>query len=934
MRDNETAFMALKPLVDPTVRKALYKLPDDKVSEDAVRDMYSNLVPGLVKMLAPVAGCDLSEEEIAEFTEVLISQYLHEMPVNKPSGFAYKSKECVPWVKEIQDGDWYFWDRYEQYLTDVKGWERNVVKSMADDTLNILDLVADPRHDGGHNGVDRRGLVVADVQSGKTSNYIGVMSRAADAGYKVIIVLAGIYNVLRSQTQQRIEEGFTGLRSTDNKPVGVGLISAKKRWNYGTSRIQDFGKRRLQAMMGSGGNSDKWIFVIKKNKSVLESLIEWLMTHPEIKGPLLLIDDEADNASINVKYAQDDVSVINSLIRKLLKHFHTSSYVGYTATPFANIFIDPNAETDNEGEDIFPRSFIYTLESSTTYFGAEKVLHDVDEEDRPKYVRYITDIDDIMPSKHKKDIVIPCLPSSLAEATRAFILSSAIRALRGDSDKHTTMMVNVSPYTAVQAQVTNLLKEYLRSVRVAARNYALLPEALKNQHLRDLHDTWLSEFDTSEYAWNDICDELYEVIRQIRVVLINSASKDSLDYEDPNVEHAIAVGGYRLSRGLTLEGLLVSYYSRNARAYDTLMQMARWYGYRPGYEDLCRIWMTRDAAGWYAFVSDATVELVAQLRNMRQLNSDPSMYGLMVRQSPKALMITARNKRGVGQVEKKPTNLNDSFVETTALIRDAETVTANFKAADNLVAALIESGAPDMPDTKKAVGFTGVEPSLVKEFISGYSGPEYIVGQPQKNSILASIDKLSGYLSDPRWDVVIVSGYENGKNGRALKQKRIGGKTIYFEGRYPGRDTNEHVARVGNKSRLSSRDVEAFGLTAAQKQEAEKNYRTATGVENTPGFVYRQVEGKRPLLVIHYIWLRYKLDAEGKSSTYDELVAKKQIVGWDGPEHAEQAVGWSISYPSLKDPHLLEFDYMLNGPAITALYGVNEDFDEDDPDEP
>ena len=934
MQEKDEAFVTLKPLVDPTVRKALYNLPDDKISEEAVREMYENLVPGFARMLGPVAGVTLTDSEIVEFTELLINQYLHEMPVNKPNGFAYKSKECIPWVREIQDDEWYFWERYEQYLTDVKGWERKVVKSMADDTLNILDLMADPRKDDSGNGADRRGLVVADVQSGKTSNYIGVMSRAADAGYRVIVVLAGIYNVLRSQTQQRIEEGFTGLRSTDNKPVGVGLISSEKRWNYGTSRIQDFGRKRLQAMMGTGGNSDNWIFVIKKNKSVLESLIEWLQTHPEIKGPLLLIDDEADNASINVKYAQDDVSAINGLIRKLLKQFHTSSYVGYTATPFANIFIDPNAETDNEGEDIFPRSFIYTLESSTTYFGAEKVLQDVDEEDRPRYVRFITDIEDALPSRHKKDTVIPYLPSSLAEAVRAFVISSTIRKLRGDGNQHTTMMVNVSPYTAVQAQVTELVKDYLRTIRIASRNYALLPEALKNPFLSDIHDTWLSEYSDCEFNWLDVCRELYDVIRVIDIVLINSASKDVLDYDKPNGEHVIAIGGYRLSRGLTLEGLLISYYSRNARAYDTLMQMARWYGYRPGYEDLCRIWMTRDAANWYAFVSDATVELISQLRNMRQLNSDPSMYGLMVRQSPKALMITARNKRGVGQIEKKPTNLNDSFVETTALLRDDEIVAANFKAADSLVDALLASGAPSMPDTKSSVGFTNVPPELVKDFIAAYTGPEYVVGQPQRNSILASIDKLSGYLADPTWDVVIVSGSEDGKRGRSLKEKRIGSRTIYYEGRFPGRDTNPQVARVGNKSRLSSRDVEAFGLTADEKKDVEKNYRTTKGGTNTPGVAYRQVEGKKPLLVVHYIWLRFKLDSEGVSATYNDLVDKKQISGWSDPSHGEPSIGWSISYPNLKDPHLLEFDYMLNGPAITALYGMNEDYDEDDPDEP
>lgn len=925
MANEQEQFKELRGHIDPAVRKVLLETPDGDIDEELVRATYDKMCRGLIPLYADMLGISLTDEEVGEFKELLIDQYLKELAVNKPSGFAYKNKECIPWVREVEDPDWYYWERYERYLIDEKGWERKVVKTMSEDTLNVLDLMADPRPSSKTHGADRRGLVVADVQSGKTSNYIGLMSRAADMGYRVIIVLAGIYNVLRSQTQIRIEEGFVGFDSTNNSPIGVGLISNTKRgWRCGSSRTLDFGKKWLQPLMVSGGRDDKWVFVIKKNRSVMESLIQWLQTHPEIRGPLLLIDDEADNASINVKYAKEEVSAINGLIRRLLKQFDVSSYVGYTATPFANILIDPKAETDDEGEDIFPRSFIYTLEASSTYFGSSQVFDDIDDETKnPKHIRYIEDIDPILPSKHKKGRPVTCLPESLKEAMRTFILASVIRALRGDAYAHTTMMINVSPYQNVQAQVAELVKEYLRTLKVAARSYALLPDALDNDSLKDLCETLHREFG-SEASWSQVSETIYDVLKRIDVATINSSSGDSLNYEAPNVEHVIAVGGYRLSRGLTLEGLLVSYYSRNSRAYDTLMQMARWFGYRPGYQDLCRVWMSREAASWYAFVADATVELIGQLRDMRRLNSDPSMYGLMVRQCPKSLTITARNKIGVGQTEKHPFNLNGSFIETTALYRDKSIVQSNFDCARALINRLLGLKVHALPNTGKSVGFTGVEPEEIRHFISEYKCVEGITGQPQGRTVLASIDRLEAHLTGrDGWDVVVING------GDKNASEDIGDQTIYYEGRFPGNGTDRNVARVGNKSRLSSRDVEAFGLSKEVRDGIDATYKKATGKTNTPGVSYRK-ERERPLLVIHFVRLRYRVDTEKGRKTYEGLVKDGQVRDWGSPEHHELNVGWSISYPVIDDPSLLQFDYLLNGPALAEY--TAEEYDEDDQD--
>lgn len=194
--------------------------------------------------------------------------------------------------------------------------------------------------------------------------------------------------------------------------------------------------------------NEPWLFVIKKNSNSLKQVYEWLRDNASPDDQLLLVDDEADNASINGKYKrdrrEDEPTRINGQIRNILHYFTRKCYVGYTATPYANILIDPETDTDKFGKDLFPSSFIYTLEESTDYFGAEKVFADFDEMN-PRHLRFIDDIDLILPPKHKSDYQVNAIPESLKEAIRTFLLATTIRALRGDGDKHSTMMVNVSP---------------------------------------------------------------------------------------------------------------------------------------------------------------------------------------------------------------------------------------------------------------------------------------------------------------------------------------------------------------------------------------------------------------------------------------------------------------------------------------------------------
>ena len=298
-----------------------------------------------------------------------------------------------PWLDDAKASiEPFYWERYKKLLLKT-GLPQDVVTSTDFVTDRILSRLGNPRLE---EKWDRRGMVVGHVQSGKTANYSGLICKAADAGYRLIIVIAGIHNNLRNQTQARIDEGFIGRdtakagQNRGDHAIGVGLFDDRNVPVSLTSAKRDFHKETAST---NTSQIDSYkvpvVLVIKKNPSTLKNLLDWLRDNSAkgddlmIDQPMLLIDDEADNASINTKYAKDEVTKINAQIRDLLATFHRSCYVGYTATPFANIFVDPDQYDDALKEDLFPRHFIIGLDAPTNYFGASKVFIDGLPEDGP-----------------------------------------------------------------------------------------------------------------------------------------------------------------------------------------------------------------------------------------------------------------------------------------------------------------------------------------------------------------------------------------------------------------------------------------------------------------------------------------------------------------------------------------------------------------------
>ena len=604
------------------------------------------------------------------------------------------------WVSQNrEDIEWFYWNRYKAQL-NKNGFGPTVVGKMDIVTDKVLDLLQNPKDTGSW---ERKGLVVGHVQSGKTANYAGLTCKALDAGYKVVIILAGLLNSLRRQTQGRIDAGVIGLDSSlmledipiEEKLIGVGKIDHRIRPVSITTAHSDFNKviaTKIQTEIEQ--YTRPVVFVIKKNVSILKNLIDWLKNNnlDLSQHPMLLIDDEADHASINTKKEDLDPTKTNERIRELLDLFPKNVYLGYTATPFANIFINPDTPEEMMN-DLFPENFIKTLDAPSNYFGGEKIFVQKELD----VIREIDDYGDFLPLKHKKFNIPGFLPESLLYAIRLYILVCSIRILRGQIIDHNSMLVNVSRFTDIQSEIRVMIHNYITNLRNAVFNYSSLePEtALKNSEIQALYKSWEIEFSKAEFDWPSIQSVLNKAISRIEVIEVNSsanAEKD-IDYSKrnyPNGRHLIAVGGLSLSRGITLEGLSTSYFLRNSMMYDTLMQMGRWFGYRPGYEDLCRIFMTDVARSWYEHIANATEELRQEFRKMEALNKSPKDFGLAVRNHPESLIVTARNKMRTSRTVIREIDLTGTLIETTRLFDASQKVSYNLSLANNLLKRLRE----------------------------------------------------------------------------------------------------------------------------------------------------------------------------------------------------------------------------------------------------
>jgi hypothetical protein len=618
-----------------------------------------------------------------------------------------------PWFDSWDPNAGYHWRRLRTYLIDRKGWSPHDVDDLNVSSNNVLRHIEDPRPDGPYSRPEFRvqGLVLGYVQSGKTANFTSLIAKAADRGYQLIIVLSGVHNSLRAQTQRRLDLEL-GLVAD---PKGVGRPDREHLW-WAITRADlkgDFSPNTDAAPIATGSRG---VMVIKKNATVLRRLVRWLedVDVPD-DLPVLIIDDEADQASINTVPAPDEVdlgddtgdvpaeqeldpSKINGLIRQLIEQFHRVSYVAYTATPFANVLINPDAESDRFGFDLFPRDFIISLPRPAAYVGAERIFgrpaldEAGDEVGGLDIVRVVpdTELAELVPrGKVATAAWEPEVTESLSEAILDWLLATAGKVQRL-GDGMSTMLVHTSQRIAQQNELSDEVRGRLKLIRARWRNSreTIRPELLQrwNTEFRPVTVRLNADLDVPFSAIEPHLDRLLSQPDALQLLVLNSESPDLLDYEaDPTIK-VLLIGGNRLSRGLTLEDLTVSFYVREAATYDTLLQMGRWFGYRAKFIDLTRLWTTERLVSRFRHLALVEEDLRDQIKIYERDRLTPVQMAPRIRSHPDMLVV-AKNR--MGSAESVRQSYAGQLIQMTRFqLGDDDWLNANLTTARDLLGAL------------------------------------------------------------------------------------------------------------------------------------------------------------------------------------------------------------------------------------------------------
>ncbi|MFC9232778.1 Z1 domain-containing protein [Streptomyces decoyicus] len=597
------------------------------------------------------------------------------IPVSTLAGPVVISQEFTPWraTKAYQGHDWY-WPKYAGHLA-AKGWPDDAVADLGEAAERVVERLADPTAEAAYQS---KGLVVGYVQSGKTANFTGVIAKAVDAGYRLVIVLGGTLNLLRAQTQRRLDMELVGRENilrhteevhsdyyTDNawleekflshggRPSTLGAFDIIRL----TTRADDYqplaqgigelaiekqdSSRRLYDPVNLHSSAAR-LMVVKKNKSVLTKLVNDLKRVGGLLDeiPVLIIDDESDEASVNTtspKKPGAERTAINAAIAQLLQLLPRAQYVGYTATPFANVFIDPSDKAD-----IFPRDFIISLDRPHGYMGVQD-FHDLDS-DVPPEERNVANSQE---KAHVRDIGTDLIgddaeDTSLREAVDMFVLTAAMKLYRETKElgygyyRHHTMLVHESRLTADHRELLNRLRRlWLTGGYAGPTGHARLRDLFE----RDLLP--VSRVRADGFAVPASYDDLVPYVGTAwqniggddRPVIVVNGDQDiergEADFDGSRI-WKILIGGQKLSRGFTVEGLTVTYYRRRAGNASTLMQMGRWFGFRKGYQDLVRLYIGRNEASGKSKEMDLYEAFEAICRDEEIFRDQLRQYSVMI----------------------------------------------------------------------------------------------------------------------------------------------------------------------------------------------------------------------------------------------------------------------------------------------------------------
>lgn len=972
--------------------------PDMKIKIRAMYDSYENLQ---IQFEQTAWGGITSDSHFDSYFDSAMKEFSASNTVEASSSTTLK-KSKKTWLDERKFAEFgwdqgpteSFRDRYFKYLSN-SGRSDEEIEEVKKSTLSILK--------GFGNPIDskpffKRGMVVGSVQSGKTANFNGVINSSIDMGYRLIIVLSGIMEDLRSQTQNRLEKEVLG-PLVGQEYIGVGKVcrmeNLKVEVNSITSRETDFNQQVARA----SGQIEKYnILVVKKNVSVLKNILLWLKDyvdkdHPQIKVPLLIVDDEADNASLNNMghKGREYATKINKEIRAILGLFEKKTYVGYTATPFANILQYKNEEpalpfvVKSRGEeypftlseDLFPDDFIELLYPSSQYIGIKQFFETKD----PAIVkidpliakpipssdyldsfppRFWKDTDPLKPTISKErgtraakkyDPYPQILPESLKEAVRCFILAIAIRDSRDLEMRnskfyqpHNTMLIHISRFGDWQNRTRDLLIEYVEDLSNQIntgysspifqdfkftwdKHYVHIIGAIKEKYLdpKRYHDDYMVSVDFD----NTIKAGLSRAIDGIEVRAINSSHQgENLVYpsvgdSDFEPKKYIAIGGNRLSRGFTLEGLTINYFLRATDNADTLMQMGRWFGYRIGYLDCCKLFTVKENIEKFNEASLIMEDLEQKFEQLAKLpDKTPKDFTIWIRNNPDIIKLTRGNF--LRNLNKMTLDFGSRIQQSSQFSIEKERILKSCLAFKNLAKDLVWDS-----DEKPGFVIHKTNQDGLKKFLD--------FAELESNTMLnLNTIGLRGYLEECKkkgklttW-IIAVKDAQRGEGKKLGKDVLgIGHEVKQTVRRGPAEHTgavdflfDQKVFKVNNAQIISASDF-AIALDKDVRKEAETEFRIEKekelllkGYKNdpvgarqksktimVPDFQYRKfMDESTGVLMIYPLELSkvFETNDKGSSEEYKNKLKKfgdnESLTNLDLP-----LIGFALGFPDIRD---------------------------------
>lgn len=699
------------------------------------------------------------------------------------------------------------WEKYKDSLNNKMGPDS--IANLQKSCLWILNhLSTDTRTKG-----EVKGLVTGSVQSGKTANMEGLVSMAADYDWNFFIILSGSIDNLRKQTRDRFRNDLCNSEGILWKVLD---FTSENR-----HMLQD--DLNLNPLIGSKNFANRYLTVCLKNRTRLENLIEWLYSNANRTNKLriIVIDDEADQASINTAEitAEDEQErcAINQLIVNLVNgrksdgskpdtKFQAMNYIAYTATPYANVL------NEGPGQSLYPKDFICTLPESHEYFGA-KVIFGNEEEDCegfPVVREKITTQDEKDFKKiYKGD---PCdLPQSFRESVSWFLCASALLRKRGHK-KPISMLIHTTPiqnnHFALYNKIRNWLSVDTSILELCRKVYNSEIERVTIEDLRNSNPEYgfIDEIDDNYPPFDELTDDIQELLSDIRNIELGEdksfeyglgihlcvdncrANRESeegtyLRIVYPNDTQLaqmskapvfMVIGGNTLSRGLTIEGLVCTYFARTSNLADTLMQMARWFGYRKGYELLQRIWMNTSAVERFKALTKIDMDLKREVERFMKQGVSPEKFGPRIRNVPEIAKFRITSKKKSQSAEYDDFDFCGDSYETTDF-EDDGSLSNNIDCTEKFLDYLNSVHDSRRSDVATAWVWDNIDYLSIKdEFIDKFAVSDYSSLSTNLPYFKQWIEAMNQDGKLLRWNVAVIDGDNHERAWNIGNEKNAG----------------------------------------------------------------------------------------------------------------------------------------------------------------